>query len=88
MSLFENDEYQWRETYFVLFDAQKRPAAHEFEAMLKGLNPSYEIRDVRGDDAGKTGVQTPRVHFVLQSNTANVPAPNGTTPGNSAGAVT
>ena len=25
MSTFENEQYKWRETYFVLFSAAKRP---------------------------------------------------------------
>jgi hypothetical protein len=25
MSLFENDQYRWRETYFVLFDEKRLP---------------------------------------------------------------
>ena len=25
MSMFENDQYRWRETYFVLFESAKRP---------------------------------------------------------------
>lgn len=52
MSLFENDEYQWRETYFVLFDASKRPSAKDFEELLGGLNKGYLVRDVRSDDDG------------------------------------
>jgi len=32
MSTFERDEYKWRETYFVLFDAAKRPSLQQVEA--------------------------------------------------------
>lgn len=53
MSLFENDEYQWRETYFILFDASQRPTAGELETLLRELNDNYEIRDVRENDQGK-----------------------------------
>ena len=52
MSLFENDEYQWRETYFVLFSADRLPSAQAVEELLSGLNRNYELRDVRGSDAG------------------------------------
>ncbi len=52
MSLFENDEYQWRETYFVLFDKEKRPTAEQLETLLKNLNKAYDIRDVRSDEQG------------------------------------
>ena len=53
MSLFENDEYQWRETYFVLFDVSNRPSAKEFESFMTGLNDGYSIRDVRANDDGE-----------------------------------
>lgn len=52
MSLFENDEYQWRETYFVLFDVSKRPTAEKFAQMLTGLNDAYQVTDVRADEEG------------------------------------
>ena len=53
MSLFENDEYQWRETYFVLFDLAKRPKSAEFQAFLGEQNKGYEIRDIRENDEGE-----------------------------------
>ena len=53
MSLFENDEYQWRETYFVLFDAANRPTTAAFQDLFSSLNKNYEIRDVSSDDSGE-----------------------------------
>ena len=53
MSLFENDEYQWRETYFILFDETRRPLALEIQRSLKRLDPRYEIHDVRADQQGR-----------------------------------
>jgi hypothetical protein len=35
MSTFENDQYQWRETYFVLFASAKRP---KLEAVVRRLS--------------------------------------------------
>ena len=29
MSMFEDSRYRWRETYFVLFDAKRRPTAEK-----------------------------------------------------------
>ena len=52
MSLFENNEYQWRETYFVVFDKAKRPTATAFEGLISGLNKGYEVRDGRADAEG------------------------------------
>jgi hypothetical protein len=53
MSLFENDEFQWRETYFILIDESRRPLAEDVANRLRRLNAGYEIRDVRADDSGK-----------------------------------
>jgi hypothetical protein len=53
MSLFENDEYQWRETYFILFREADQPTARKMEQSLKRLDARYAIRDVRADEAGR-----------------------------------
>ena len=52
MSLFENSEYQWRETFFVMFDAAKRPHADSLAKQLKSLGSRIEVIDVRADDEG------------------------------------
>ena len=52
MSLFENDQYRWRETYFVLFRAKDRPSAEAMREALTSLGGRYEISDVREDGAG------------------------------------
>jgi len=51
MSLFEHDEYRWRETYFVLFDQQNRPTADQIVAALREVNENYDITDVRKTEA-------------------------------------
>ncbi len=53
MSLFENDGYRWRETYFVLFDKSKRPSAKAVQACLKELGGRYEITKVGTDENGQ-----------------------------------
>jgi hypothetical protein len=53
MSLFENDQYRWRETYFVLFEEKNRPTAEDTVACLKKLGSRYEVTDVRRDDYGR-----------------------------------
>ncbi len=53
MSLFENSEYQWRETYFVYFEASKRPSTASLESMLTELNSAYELLNVRSSDDGE-----------------------------------
>lgn len=53
MSLFENSEYQWRETYFVYFDGSHRPSTDAIRAMLHDLNSGYDISNVRSSAAGE-----------------------------------
>ncbi len=53
MSLFENDEYQWRETYFILFPQEKLPAAEIVVKTLQRMNSRYQIRDPRADESGR-----------------------------------
>jgi hypothetical protein len=53
MSLFENDQYQWRETYFVLFDEEHRPAAKKVEEALHELGRRFQISDVCADESGR-----------------------------------
>ena len=53
MSTFENDRYQWRETYFVLFPAGRRPALKAVQERLAALSNRYAIEDAVGDEQGK-----------------------------------
>jgi hypothetical protein len=53
MSMFERDEYKWRETYFVLFDSAKRPTLGQIEDMLRGLNDRFEMLNPTADDDGR-----------------------------------
>lgn len=53
MSLFENSEYQWRETYFIHFDEQNRPSAEAVTKALKEIDSRYEIQNARANDAGQ-----------------------------------
>jgi hypothetical protein len=50
MSLFENDRYRWRETFFVMFQATNRPTVVAMEKVLSALGGSIEIREIRGDE--------------------------------------
>ncbi len=53
MSTFEREGYQWRETYFVLFDEARRPKLLDVERMLKKLNSRFELVDSVADESGK-----------------------------------
>jgi|CXWL01.1.fsa_nt_gi hypothetical protein len=52
MSLFENDLYQWRETYFVLFPQSNRPSAAAVATALRRQDPHYEVSEVVANKAG------------------------------------
>lgn len=52
MSLFADSRYQWRETYFVLFDRQHRPQAAAVKRALDELGPRLEIQELAASDDG------------------------------------
>jgi hypothetical protein len=43
MSMFENDQYRWRETYFVLFESSKRPRLKAVEKKLLSLGGRFTL---------------------------------------------
>lgn len=52
MSTFENDQYRWRETYFVLFDVARRPMLKVVQRRLAELNRRFATTNARGDAKG------------------------------------
>jgi hypothetical protein len=52
MSLFANEQYRWRETYFVLFQESHRPSVAELKKMLHGLGAGHQVTNVSVDDDG------------------------------------
>ncbi len=53
MSMFENRQYCWRETYFVLFRKAKRPTLKKLQSVLSKLNPRYVLANAVADESGK-----------------------------------
>ena len=53
MSTFEDQGYQWRETYFVLFDKSKRPSLNKIVATLKNVNPRFQFINSTADEEGR-----------------------------------
>ncbi|MFZ5832867.1 MAG: hypothetical protein ACOY3P_22500 [Planctomycetota bacterium] len=53
MSMFESRDYRWRETYFVLFKAQKRPKLKKMQQVLGELSDHYTLQNPTGDDEGR-----------------------------------
>ncbi|HTQ40248.1 MAG TPA: hypothetical protein VMJ32_14570 [Pirellulales bacterium] len=52
MSTFENHDYKWRETYFVLFDSARRPMLEQVKRRLLKINPRFELSNGEADEAG------------------------------------
>ncbi len=53
MSMFENDQYRWRETYFVCFDAAARPTLEDLEKLVASLDGRFDITNSAADETGK-----------------------------------
>ena len=53
MSMFDNDQYRWRETYFVLFDAARRPTLKAMEKRIAARNERYMLTNCRADKHGR-----------------------------------
>jgi hypothetical protein len=52
MSTFENKNYRWRETYFVLFDAKKRPKLSSVAKAIGAIDSRYELVNPQADAKG------------------------------------
>ena len=52
MSMFEDSQYRWRETYFVMFRSSDRPTLKLVEKTLAGLNANYVLTNLSGDESG------------------------------------
>jgi hypothetical protein len=53
MSMFENDQYRWRETYFVLFLSAKRPTLEKVQHTLCRLNSRFTLTNLQADESGR-----------------------------------
>jgi hypothetical protein len=53
MSTFENQDYKWRETYFVLFDSARRPMLEDVKRRLLKINPRFELTIGEADKDGR-----------------------------------
>ena len=53
MSTFESGGYQWRETYFVLFNSSSRPKLDAVSETLRALSPRFELVNPISDSQGR-----------------------------------
>jgi len=53
MSLFENRQYNWRETYSVLFESSNRPTLEKVQQTLVKLNNRFTLTNLQADASGR-----------------------------------
>lgn len=53
MSLFEDSQYQWRETYFLFFTPEHHPTQADVEELFAPLKHRLQIREASNDENGK-----------------------------------
>ena len=53
MSLFADDRYRWRETYFVLFEEADRPSVEAISQALRSLGTGHEVTHVHKGKEGE-----------------------------------
>ena len=53
MSLFDRDDFRWRETYFVLFDERHRPNLDKLQQVLQDLNSRFLFENAESDRDGR-----------------------------------
>jgi hypothetical protein len=64
-----DDRFEWRETYFILFPADKRPSLTQVEKALQRLGPHLEIGDSEANEGGlieSLHVRSPEDHSALE----------------------
>jgi hypothetical protein len=63
MSLFEDSRFQWRETYFVLFDSQQRPTIAAVKRALAELKAGLNIAESTESEDGFLEAMTVLSHI-------------------------
>lgn len=49
----DDDRYEWRETYFVLFASSKRPSLAAVEKAVRKVGPHLQLSGQEADDRGR-----------------------------------
>ena len=52
MSMFENGQYQWRETYFVLFPVERRPKLMDVQKAISRLHQHFTMTNLAANEEG------------------------------------
>ena len=64
-----DDRFEWRETYFVLFQSRKRPLLRDVEAAFNALGGQFQLTEPAADDEGRIealNVVSPEDHSALE----------------------
>ena len=48
-----SDEFEWRETYFILFKANNRPTLTQVEHAIGSLSDRFQLQDLQANDEGR-----------------------------------
>jgi len=49
----QSSEFEWRETYFILFKANNRPTLTQIEDAISSLSDRFELENLRANDDGR-----------------------------------
>jgi hypothetical protein len=64
-----DDRFEWRETYFVLFESRKRPLLSQVESAIEKLGGHFQITDPVADAEGRIealNIVSPEDHSALE----------------------
>ena len=53
MSLFDRENYRWRETFFIFFHERRRPSVQEIEEAIRHTGGHFQLQDLIGDEEGR-----------------------------------
>ncbi len=51
--MMSEEDFRWRETYFVYFDSHRRPKLDEVRELVAGLRGHFQVADGEADDDGR-----------------------------------
>jgi hypothetical protein len=67
----ESDDFRWRETYFVLFSASRRPTIKQLERALARLHRRFQVQSADASEGGGIASVTllaPQDHAAVEVN--------------------
>ena len=62
MSLFEDENYMYRDTFFIHFNGENRPAGKDVQACIAAIDDKYEISDLKETEDGFVSIEVRSPH--------------------------